>query len=266
MGTRDEYAALLCAIPADQWEELLALHSGLPGPRGNLELLAAVGDIAPAQRLRAWSAAPDEYLAACGTAGLGRLVLERDEAVPRAVDLLRLRASDGRWRVREAVAIALQRIGDGDPRLVREITDGWTAGSPYELRAAVAGLCEPRLLRDGELAAHTLRVLDLATAHLHRLAPARRHDADVRTLRKGLAYAWSVAVAASPSCGAPMLERWAAIDDPDVRWLVRQNLTKARLRRADPDAVARMAAALGAPPPSARDAQPTSSSSAAPTV
>jgi hypothetical protein len=48
-----------------------------------------------------------------------------------------------------------------------------------------------------------------------------------------------VAVAALPADGFARLEHWAASGDPDVRWLVRENLKKARLARADP---ARLAA------------------------
>lgn len=44
---------------------------------------------------------------------------------------------------------------------------------------------------------------------------------------------WSVAVAAAPVDGFARLERLAAVDDPDARWIVRENLKKARLARAD---------------------------------
>lgn len=52
----------------------------------------------------------------------------------------------------------------------------------------------------------------------------------MRTLRQGLGYCWSVAVAGDPVTG---LEAFAALDvtDPDVAWVVRENRKKARLRR-----------------------------------
>ncbi len=59
-------------------------------------------------------------------------------------------------------------------------------------------------------------------------------------LRKGLGYCWSVAVAALPEPGKARMERWLASDDPDVRWIMRENLKKARLQRLDPEWVARM--------------------------
>ncbi|MCY1247415.1 hypothetical protein D9M72_607440 [compost metagenome] len=63
-------------------------------------------------------------------------------------------------------------------------------------------------------------------------------------LRQGLGYCWSVAIAASPAEGFRRLERWAASDDKDVRWIVRENLKKARLARADPAAAEQVAAVL----------------------
>jgi hypothetical protein len=90
------------------WEPYLRKHSGLPGPRANLELVAVVGDEADADRLWRLSASSDEFLALCGTAGLGRLVTSDPETV---LPWLRELASDQRWRVREGVAMALQRLG-----------------------------------------------------------------------------------------------------------------------------------------------------------
>ena len=56
---------------------------------------------------------------------------------------------------------------------------------------------------------------------------------DFKTLRKGLGYCWSVAVAALPEEGRPMMERWLACDDKDVIWIMKQNLRKKRLARVD---------------------------------
>ena len=103
-----------------EWEPFLLEHSGLPGPRGNLELAAAVAEEADTASLRRWAAlgaaeAPfgsaKEFLPVCGVVGLGRLLAAGDRAV---LADLRLLAADPRWRIREAVAIALQRFGDAD--------------------------------------------------------------------------------------------------------------------------------------------------------
>jgi hypothetical protein len=79
------------------------------------------------------------------------------------------------------------------------------------------------------VARETLDLLDKVTASL--AAEENRRSEGVRALRKALGYCWSVAVAALPDEGTPRLERWLASDDPDVRWVMRENLRKARLRR-----------------------------------
>lgn len=240
--TAREHAAALEHLPQRAWETYLAQHSGLPGPRANLELLAVVGDVAPADRLRAWAASADDYLACCGVAGLGRLVAAPEDADAR---LLRAAADDPRWRVREAVAMGLQRLGDRDPDLLLAVVGSWTDGGPLLHRAVVAGLCEPRLLRVPRTMAAALDALDAATRALVAVPPGSRREADVRTLRQGLGYAWSVAVAADPVLGGPRFEAWAGGEDADVAWVVRENLRKARLVRAAPELVARIGAATG---------------------
>ncbi len=65
-------------------------------------------------------------------------------------------------------------------------------------------------------------------------------------MRQGLAYGWSVAVAANPAAGKPLFERWLASTNHDVRWIMRQNLAKYRLIRIDPGWVTAGQAALAA--------------------
>lgn len=231
----EQYRRQLRALA--EWEPFLVEHSGLPGPRGNLELAAAVAEEADEASLRRWAGlgpaeAPfgsaEEFLPVCGVVALGRLLAAGDGSV--LADLRRL-AGDPRWRIREAVAIALQRFGDADfPALLGEMRR-WAAGTPLERRAAVAALCEPRLLAEPSRVRDVLALLDHVTADLPGLGD-RRGDA-VRTLRKTLGYAWSVAVVALPAEGKPLFERLLASDDADVRWIVRENLRKKRLERMD---------------------------------
>ena len=229
----DEHRAALRAL--HEWEPYLVDHSGLPGPRANLELIAAVADEADERRVWDLVAREDEFLALCGIVGLGRLAAEGDAD---AVATLHERASDRRWRVREAVAMALQRLGDDDTQRLLTIVEAWADEGPLEQRAAVAAICEPRLLREPPVAAAALDVLERITASL--TTRSERRADDVRVLRKALGYGWSVAIVAAPAQGRAVFERLAASDDPDIRWIVRANLAKARLRRLDPSWVERL--------------------------
>jgi hypothetical protein len=211
----------------------LTARSGLPGPRANLELIGAFADVAPEGLVIALADSPDEYLRCCGTVGLGRLVVDvTTGARTDLTDLLRVRAAEGSWRVREAVAMALQRIGDAEPATLLALVASWDGDQdPLVRRAAVAGICEPRLLRTPATATAALDACGAATASIHALPSGARRDPGVRSLRQALGYCWSVAVAADPAAG---LTRFAALrgsDDPDVAWIVRENEKKTRLRR-----------------------------------
>lgn len=226
-------ADLLARTP-DDVPGYLTSHSGLPGPRANLSLADAFAASAPAGLIRTLAESADEYLAFCGTEGLGRLALSPADRAD-ALAGLRRAAADDRWRVREGAARALQLMADTDPALMHSVVDDWSAAPDAWLaRAAVAAICEPDLLESDEAQAVALRVCDRATALLLSDAPleadpVRAREAH-RVLRQALGYGWSVAIAASPEAGLAAFRGLTANDHPDARWIVRSNHTKARLR------------------------------------
>jgi hypothetical protein len=226
MGRRDGYRAALRGLDARQWPAYLREHSGLPGPRGNIELAQAVADEGDPALFDRMLATDDEYLVFCAVIGLGRLLAEGADVLPR----LRGHAVDPRWRVREAVAMALQRLGDADlPRLL-PIVMSWAADShPLLRRAAAAAVCEPRLLTTGPAAACAIEVCARATDGLAGTPLDGRRDSGVRALRQALGYCWSVAVAADPAVGLPRYRALSDNADRDVAWIVRENGKKARL-------------------------------------
>ena len=74
----------------------------------------------------------------------------------------------------------------------------------------------------------------------------RHRSGDEDALRKALGYAWSVVVVAGPPEARARFEALLASDDPDVRWIVRANLEKARLERLDAEWVASLRARAAA--------------------
>ncbi|MBU4213650.1 MAG: HEAT repeat domain-containing protein [Actinobacteria bacterium] len=228
--TRAQYAAVVGALADDEVAGYLTEHSNLPGPRANLELLHAAADVLPRRLALRLADADDEYLRCSGAVTLGRLVLD-DPTDPGLLTLLTTRAADPSWRVREAAAMAAQRIGDGDPdRLVALVRTWTTDRDPLVVRAGIAAICEPRLLRGPAMAQVAVAACGRATERLRQIDAARRRDPEVRVLRQGLAYCWSVAVAADPAAGLPV---FIALDvhDPDIAWVVAQNRRKQRLAR-----------------------------------
>ena len=219
------------------WDAYLLTESGLPGPRGNIELAQAVaneGDRELFQRYLAYRAdtapvnSPYEFLAFCGTLGLGRLLAEGDIS---QLQSLRSLASDRRWRLREAVAMALQRLGEVNMGQLIESVRTWSLGTPLEQRAAAAAICEPRLLGDTQCAFNALKILDTIMDSIVQTAD-RRGD-EHHALRKGLGYCWSVAVAALPVEGKMLMEKWLGKHDKDIQWIMQENLKKNRLERMD---------------------------------
>jgi len=246
MTKAEHYRQILSTL--DDWDTFLLQESGLPGPRGNLELAQVVADeggealfwrylgygpaIAPTNSAQ-------EFLAFCGVVGLGRLLAEGKTEV---LATLHRCAAAPRWRTREGVAMALQRWGEQDmAALLREMAD-WSRGNPLEQRAAAAALCEPKLLKDPPQVEAVLQILDQITASVT-TANDRKSEA-FKALRKGLGYCWSVAVVAYPAAGKPLLEKWLVSNDKDVRWIMKENLKKDRLSRMDAAWVARWRAQL----------------------
>jgi len=250
MGKREAYVDQLRSV--QDWEGFLRKHSGLPGPRGNLELAQAAADAGTLRQFREWlrqdarrapTNTPGEFVAFCGVLGHGRLLAEGRAS---AATVLRSAASDPRWRVREAAAMGLQRLGQVDMSALLRIVEPWSRGTLLEQRAAAAAVCEPALLTGPLQTRRVLRLLDRITRGLARSQD--RRSPDFRILRQGLGYCWSVAVAADPQAGRPLMEKWAENRDPDVQWVVRENLGKARLARVDRRWVAAMKARLARRP------------------
>jgi hypothetical protein len=236
MTKADDYRTNLRALV--DWDSYLLKESGLPGPRGNIELAQVVADEGNRQLFQRYIAytadiapvnSPYEFLAFCGVVGLGRLLAEGD------IDLLktlRQYASDPRWRTREAVAMALQRLGDVNMGQLIAAMSEWSQGIALEQRAAAAALCEPRLLGHAQYTRNVLGILDQITASIEQVKCDRRSE-DFLALRKGLGYCWSVAVVSLPEEGKALMEKWLVKSDPDIRWIMKENLKKRRIVRMD---------------------------------
>jgi hypothetical protein len=232
VSARAQLAAELAALPQEDVPAFLTAHSNLPGPRSNLELLCAFGDVAPPGLVVHLADDEDEYLRCCGTAALGRLLLQTPDDAERLELTLTERARDPLWRVREGAAMAGQRLGAASPEGLAALVGRWLAtGDPLVARAAIAAVCEPPILTSPLLRTTALDACDAATDLLRATPAANRREPGVRTLRQGLAYCWSVAVAADPAAGLPRFTPLLADADPDVAWLARENAKKNRLAR-----------------------------------
>lgn len=227
--------------------QYIVAHSNLPGPRGNLELAAAWADVVGAWPKEAeewlWELLtemaslpasqvtvndPHVLLAFCGVLGIGVLAAASDMRSDEALATLRGFARDSRWRMREAVAMALQpMLVERSERTLSELQRWVSDGDWLEMRAAAAALAEPTVLQRERVA--------MAALHLHEsilsavLSATDRRVESFRILRKGLGYTLSVVVSRVPDEGFQLLARLVPAGDADILWIVRQNLKKKRL-------------------------------------
>jgi hypothetical protein len=232
MSKKDGYRHTLRDL--DDWMPFLRKESGLPGPRANLELAYVVAEEGGKEQfeqllsIKAKENTPDVFLIFCGVVGLGKLAAR----YPNLLDRLRQYASDPRWRIREAVATGLQLTGDQNMDLLLKEMKTWSRGNWYEKRAAAAALAEPRLLDRPKHVKQVLRVLDRITASMEKADSQK--DESFKVLRQTMGYCLSVAIAALPEAGKPMMEKWLSSRDKDIRWIMKENLKKNRLVKMDP--------------------------------
>lgn len=230
-------------------EQRLLDESNLPGPRANLGAASAFADAFASDRVtdEAWELLvqwsgnteaeapeddPREFLPFCTVQAMGSY-FHYAEPARRQIILERCRAAmnDGRWRIREAAAMALQRIGEQDFGALRALFDGMKGtANGLEQRAFIAALAHPPMLNEQ---AHVLYALELSEAILDQIAAGQtRYGAEeFRVLSKGLEYALSVFVERAPGAGFKLLAKFAVTDDKRMQKIVKSNLGKARLAK-----------------------------------
>jgi hypothetical protein len=245
--------------------DLLARGSRLPGTRANDALAEAFAQLCKGRGRAADpvalalaqlspdaapGASPLEFLPVCGVLALGARAAGDDTVRARFVSELHARADDSRFRVRDAVVVALARVGEarGDS-LVKEVAP-WMDGY-FHAAAVLRALAYPSWLGAIKDIAPVLGRLDEAFL----LAK----DAPRAAARYPGHKALMVALTETPGVlatrfGVPLFDllvRWAATDHPVMRTVPTAVLENARLGSRFSPEIARLRAALAAslPPP-----------------
>lgn len=215
--------------------EQLKQNSHLPGPRANLELLYAFSKTATEDEIceclvhiqNDTENSPDEFADMCGIIAYAVHHQADNQSVIGFIDQY---ASHKSWRIREAVAIAIQELAKKDMTATLKNIVNLEKGNDYEKRAVVAGLCEPKLLKDKAVAVHVINLLDEITATL-------THDNKLTdeedSLRKALGYGWSVAIVHAPAGGKKAFEKLLQKKSKHIKWIMKENLKKNRLIKTD---------------------------------
>ncbi len=265
MGKRNDYQRRLQPLLEDfsLLENMLLANSGLPGVRANLEAAAAFADSLQdeatgkfmLEKLLQWANIPaqqapanskKEFLPFCALQGLAALYYSScEDDKDRIISTLKKSAVDSRWRTREAVALAFQRLAEKDFRVVRKAFTEWLPGaSMLEQRAVIASLAHYPLLQDKDSVLFCLQAADLVLEKVAGYDEQRKKE-EFRVLKKGLEYALGVFANSLPDEGFSLLLVWAKRDDADIKKIIRSNLGKARLAKKHPERVEEVFAVLG---------------------
>jgi hypothetical protein len=231
-------------------EFYLREQSRLPGTRANLELVNSLSNLLTAVVLeqpdQVWmllnylvrdeqtvaTNTPDEFIVLCGVVAFGACATVRPEWRRGVFELLGRFASSGSWRVREGVAMAFQRLLPVAPQeTIEYLMELATKGNCFQQRASVAAIAEPPMLNTPTMIDAALAIQRLVLERLHALPAGVRKREDVRTLRQGLGYTLSVVAAAIPEKGFALMRECAGWGDPDINWILRENLKKKRLAK-----------------------------------
>jgi hypothetical protein len=231
-------------------EFYLREQSRLPGTRANLELVSNLSSllaaVVPEQPDLVWMLlnylvqdekivvcnTPDEFVVLCGVVAFGACAAVRQEWRIEVFELLGDFALSDAWRVREGVAMAFQRLLPVAPLETLEyLIELATQGNCLQQRASVAAIAEPPLLHTQAMIDAALTIQRLVLERLHALPLAVRKREDVRTLRRALGYTLSVVAASTPEKGFALMRECAGWRDPDINWILRENLKKKRLAK-----------------------------------
>jgi hypothetical protein len=225
-------------------------QSRLPGVRANLELAQdfshLLSFLAPAfyretrtllshlvrDEEKVVSNSPGEFVFMCGVLASGACVAEIPEWREEVFSQLTQYARSLSPRVREVTALALQKLLVAAPdETFPMLMDLLDQGDCLQLRACVTAISEPALLHSIEFIEVALVMQRVAIESLHALPPTERKRADVRILRQALGYTLSVVTAARPNDGFALMCEIATWNDPDINWILRENLKKRRLAK-----------------------------------
>ncbi len=254
-----EMAAALTDAVAGKTASLyrqLELVSGLPGTRMNLQLAVAFAHDAArlgpkADRLIfemaemspevARGASPKEFLPVCGVLAVGaRAMVGKENALrDRALALLEEKADDSRFRVREAVPLALAMIGHEMKGDLADRVESWM-DRYFHATAVLLALGEPAWLETFPVESYyaPINLLHAAfiLAHDAPRSAARYpgHKALVEALKR-------VPKALAKRFGVPMFDRlmiWAEnVKIPEMREVILANLDDVQLKKPFADEI-----------------------------
>ncbi|UCE13997.1 MAG: HEAT repeat domain-containing protein [Candidatus Heimdallarchaeota archaeon] len=230
-------------------------NSNLPGRRANIEMATAFSEVVEESSVddidTLWNFCeelikitpidaptndPNEILPFCGTKALGSIGVVTENYYPKIIAYLKDLSNDPRWRMREAVGMAIQKLLINNSQKLLDELEEWIVNDNWlEMRAVAAGIAHPRVLEKNNLGFFALQLhKDIFEAILN--STERKSD-NFKILRKGLCYTLSVVTQAVPDEGFAYMKQLVTYNDRDINLIIRENLKKNRLKKNFPKKV-----------------------------
>lgn len=231
-------------------EFYLREQSRLPGKRANLELATEFSNLLGAivseyaGQTRALLTylihggenvevnTPDEFVVLCGIVASGACAAVLAGWRGEIFAVLGHYAGSKSWRVREGVSTAFQQLlPAASEETITYLMMLATEGNYFQQRASVAAVAEPPLLHSPEIINAALSIQRIVLERVPSVPASERRREDFRALRQALGYTLSVVTAATPEKGFALMCHCASWGDPDINWVLRENLKKKRLAK-----------------------------------
>lgn len=230
--------------------EHLLFNSKLPGKRANLELMWQFAQNATAEEINCCLSykdydlnnSPEEFVVMCGVLGLCMMYKSEPQI---ALSKIEAYANSNSWRVREAAAMGIQELLIIKTKEVLNILDEWSLKNERYKRCIIAGLCEPKNLENKYILDSAFKYLNMFTNDYN--SYTSKLSEDQKILRKALGYAWSVAIVADCNKGKSLFVKLLDSDNKNIRWIVKNNLKKNRLKKIDVEWVESLLVLLNGP-------------------
>jgi|GEM_PF-1640777 len=251
MNKRNKYKGILSNIynnGFDKIKDYLINNSNLPGPAVNLSLSYAfadlIKDIEYSQGMyniiTDWLVNYDEVdvnepkiiIPVSVIQALGEIFnkISINQIKNEIIDRFKYYSNDKRWRIREAVCFALQRIGENDFNAINKIFLRWiNNASLLEQRAIIVSLAHYPILNKKDNILFSLEISEVILNNI--LKYEDKKNEDFRIIKKALSFTLSVYVSKLPDDGFKLLEKWAKVDDKDIKDIIKSNLKKSRLSK-----------------------------------
>jgi hypothetical protein len=225
--------------------KLLGLASGLPGTRANMGLanafasdLAARGKKADALAFKMATLAPDvapgaserEFLPVCGVLAVGARAAADKSIRQQALAVLHDAAEDPRFRVRDAVPLALARIGEKMGDDLTYDLETWMNGY-FQAAAVLLALEHREFLSTLKVQYGVINRLHDAFALACNAPRSAARYPGFKALMEALGHA---PAAISMVFGIYVVDRlvmWSEVQIPEMREIIRQNMRDKRLQR-----------------------------------